>query len=148
MRGRYALVTGLIVTQLLLAQCGRPPLRVSSEAGAVVIDMQTLGEYPSDVGRVRLTDPSTNQVIWEVEGRDEPQLGRVRLQAGQNAAAIQDVRHGSYSVVIPSEGATFMLKPGVQYRLEVWGKDGKADTKREVEVVVGSSPGHGPAGGR
>src|SRR5215212_9411483 len=92
----------MVVMAIALLRCGRPPLRVTTESRSVVIDMQTLGEYPSDVTRVRLTDAASKRVVWEVKGRGESQLGRVQLSVGENAAVIADVRHGSYDVLAPA----------------------------------------------
>lgn len=96
----------LVVMAFTISRCGRPPLRVTTQPGTVVIDMQKLGEYPSDVARLRLTDAASNRIVWEVKGRGEPQLGRVQLSVGENTAAIADVRHGSYDVLAPAGAGT------------------------------------------
>jgi hypothetical protein len=128
----------MVVMAFALPRCGRPPLRVTTQPGTVVIDMQKLGEYPSDVARVRLTDAGSNRIVWEVKGRGEPQLGRVQLSVGENAAAIADVRHGSYDVLAPAGAGTFKLETGKRYVVEVWGKDNAPRTKRQAEFVVPS----------
>jgi hypothetical protein len=116
--------------------CGRPPLNVSTSARAVVIDMQTLGEYPTDVDRLRLTDATDKRVVWEVKGRDEPQLGRVTLSIGENGVAVADVRHGAYDVLAPAAANTFKIEARKRYIVEVWGKDDVSRTKRQVEFTV------------
>lgn len=116
--------------------CGRPPLRVSTDGQSVLIDMQTLGEYPSDVERLRLTDATDKRVVWEVKGRGEPQLGSIQLRVGENAVAISDVCHGTYDVLVPGGAGTFKLEAGKRYVVEVWGKDDRPRTKREAELIV------------
>ena len=136
---RRTAVALMVVMAFALLRCGRPPLRVTMRPGAVVIDMQTLGEYPSDVARVRLTDVASNRVVWEVKGRDEPQLGRVQLSVGENVAAISDVRHGSYDVLAPAGSGTFKLEAGKRYVVEVWGTDDATRAKRHAEFVAPST---------
>lgn len=126
----------IFVVAALVLGCGRPPLRVSAAERSVVIDMQTLGEYPSDVDRLRLTDATDKRVVWEVKGRGEPQLGRVTLNVGENAVAMPDVRHGTYEVIAPAGAGTFELVPGKRYVVEVWGKDDVPRTKRQVAFTA------------
>jgi len=38
-------------------------------------------------------DAARDEVVWEVKGRDEPQLGRVQLIVGENPVQITGVRH-------------------------------------------------------
>jgi hypothetical protein len=119
-----------------LLACGRPPLRISVQERCVVVDMQTLGEYPSDLARLRLTDASTKRVLWEVRGREEPQVGRVELYVGENPVQLGDVRHGVYDVIAPTNRSTFTLQPTTRYIIEVWGNDTKPRSKRQAEFVT------------
>jgi hypothetical protein len=121
---------------VLASSCGRPPVNVSSSAGAVVIDMRTFGEYATDVDRLRLTEAANKRVVWEVRGRNEPQLGRVTLKIGENGVALPDVRHGAYDVLTLSGTSTFKIEAGKRYVVEVWGKDDVARTKRRVEFTA------------
>jgi hypothetical protein len=125
----FALIT-------FLAACGRPPLSVSQEGQSIIIDMQSLGEYPSDVARLRIIDASQNQVVWDVRGRDGPQLGRVLLKVGENSVQPTGVRHGAYEVVAPAGKSTFTLTPGARYAVEAWGTDANPRTKRVAEFVT------------
>lgn len=106
---------------LFLSGCGRPPLRISQQRDVIVLDMQSLGEYPTDVTRVRLTDAATQRVVWEVVGSNDPQLGRIELRAGANPVTIEDVRHGTYRATVPA-GPVFTLARGRSYVVEVWGR--------------------------
>src|SRR5260370_34656726 len=92
-----------------LLACGRPALRISVQQRSVVVDMQTLGEFPSDLARLPLTDASTKRVLWEVRGRDQPQVGRVELYVGENPVQLGDVRHSVYDVIAPTNRSTFTL---------------------------------------
>ena len=128
-------VISLAVGFSLLA-CGRPPLRISVLERSVVVDMQTLGEYPSDVARLRLSDASTKHLLWEVRGRNEPEVGRIELRVGENPVQLGDVRHGVYDVLAPTNKSTFILEPATQYVIEVWGDDAEARSKRQAQFVT------------
>lgn len=132
--GRLAIVAAAAA----MLGCGRPPLRVTARENKVVIDLQTLGEYPSNVARLRLTDVATQKVVWELVGIGEPQIGRLELIVGENAAAASDVRHGRYDVVAPKGQTTFNLQPRRKYLIEAWGRDATAHTRSEAHF---STPG-------
>jgi hypothetical protein len=119
-----------------LVAWGRPPLSVSQQGQSIVIDMQSLGEYPSDVALLRIIDASQNQVVWEVKGRDEPQVGRVVLKVGENSVQVTDVRHGAYEAIAPVGKSTFTLVPGARYLVEAWGSDANPRTKRVAQFVT------------
>jgi hypothetical protein len=105
---------------VVLAACGRPPLRVIQHGTSITIDMQTLGEYPTDVARLRLIDASANCVLWDIKGCNDPQLGTIVLTVGTNDANVKDVRHGSYDVITPRNAKTFEIRPGTRYIVEAW----------------------------
>jgi hypothetical protein len=87
-----------------------------------LIDVQTLGEYPTTVNRIRLTEVSSGRVVFEVLPKDRtPQITTFPLAAGENSADILDAQHGTYRTVIPSAGRTFSLRPGEEYKLAMWG---------------------------
>ena len=130
MRGRFRgrLAAAAI---LLLAACGGPPLRLSSESSKIVVDLQKLGEYGSTVARLRITDVQENRVVWEIVGNDQPQLGQLHLYLGENSSMPNDVRHGDYRVVVPQHEKSFRLEPGKEYRVEAWRKDNAAHLRTE-----------------
>jgi len=47
--------------------CNRPSLDVLREGPFTIIDLQSLGEYPSDVQGIRLIEASRKEVVWEVK---------------------------------------------------------------------------------
>ena len=120
---------------VFVAACGRPPLSVSQKGQTVVIDMQSLGEYPSDLESLRLTD-AHNRVVWEIKGRNGPQIGAVALKVGENPVQVDDVRHGVYDVIVPRGQSTFTIEPGARYVVELWGRKGKRWTKRKAEFTA------------
>lgn len=125
----------LLAATVFIVAC-RPPLRVTQHGSSITVDAQTLGEYPSDVARLRVTDASTHRVIWEVKGHGDPQLGKFALNVGENPVVVDDTRHGAYDVVTPIGQQTFTLLGGGRYIIEAWGQDGNPLTKREAEFTT------------
>lgn len=113
-----------VLSCLFLGACsGRPPLHVKHDAGAVELNVETLGEYPTTIRRVRLSDVATRAVLWEIKATDgTPQVHRIRLRLGPNGGTFDDADGGKYSVVVPSAAASFLLRPSTAYVVEVWGE--------------------------
>jgi hypothetical protein len=54
-----------IVVLMLFAGCrSKPPLKIVGGDGSVVVDVQTLGEYPTSVSHARLTE-ANGPIVWE-----------------------------------------------------------------------------------
>lgn len=123
---------------LSVLACSRPPLHVVQDGSSIVIDLQSLGEYPSDVAGIRLIEHSRKEVVWEVNGRNSPRLGRIKLRVGKNSVLPSDIRHGQYEVVTPSGEQTFTIAPATRYVVEVWRSDASPHEKRIGEF---STPG-------
>jgi hypothetical protein len=126
------LLTILMLAAAALCGCsGKPPIRVSDTSGGVVVDVQSLGEYPTDVKKVRLSRANTGEVVWELNANETqgrvPQLARFPLYVGPNQAQIKDVLYGTYVIVVPRNRDTFSLQRGVQYELTVWGDSGRSN---------------------
>jgi hypothetical protein len=47
-----------MVASLIVFACGRSPLRVKQHERSIVLDMQSFGEYASDVARLQVIDAS------------------------------------------------------------------------------------------
>lgn len=109
----------VVATMAAVGSC-RPPLRITKNGGAVHIDVQTLGEYPTTVAKVRLLDATNDAVIWEVRARGGAQLSTFELKAGANPRAISHVAWGNMEAVTPQQ-PTFTIDPSRPYILEVWG---------------------------
>jgi len=120
MTARWMSVVG--VTVLLATGCEviRPPLRVTRDRDGVVIDVQSLGEHPTTVKRVRITDAATGRTVWDVVGASGFQFNTIVLHAGANKSDQPDFLRGTVKVITPNS-ATFILAPGTNYDVEVWG---------------------------
>ncbi|HEV7218682.1 MAG: hypothetical protein ACHP8A_15260 [Terriglobales bacterium] len=119
----YALVA-------LLAAVGcfkRPTLRLENTGSFVIVHVETLGEYPTTVRRIRVKDSSSGKVIFELLAESgTPQIYNFRLSAGENSIHVANPEHGFYRVVEPSGKNTFSLQSGVRYRLMIWGNEWSA----------------------
>lgn len=128
---RMFLTVVMLVTAALCGCSRKPPIRVNNTNGGVVVDVQSLGEYPTNVKKVRLTRANTGEVVWELNANEDqgrvPQLARFPLYVGPNQAQINDVLYGTYEVVAPKNRDAFSLQRGVQYELTVWGESGRSN---------------------
>ena len=114
---------GLLVLVLVLGLPGcasKPPVKVVSSPGKVIIDVQTLGEYPTTVRRVRLLDAA--QPIWEVRTKQgTPQIHTLSFVVGANPVKLASPDTGEYELMTPETGNTFQLKAGTNYTIQIWG---------------------------
>jgi hypothetical protein len=105
----------------------RPPLRLEQSGSSVIAHVETLGEYPTTVGRVRITEAASGKVVFEVAaskefaGKMAMQIHNFRLTAGENSTRAVEPEINPYTVVVPNGKNTFTLQPGVKYRLTLWG---------------------------
>ena len=120
------LAAGLVVLAgivVLVLRREAPPLRVSVTENYAVVDVSTLGEYPTTIKRVRLSDLNKHKVVWEVDsGGSTVQIHGFRLANGANPVNVQ-CDYGSFRVTQPS-AENFILHGNTNYRLEVWGSEG------------------------
>jgi hypothetical protein len=113
---------GAALVLVLVASIGRfvlqQPLGVASSNGVATIDVRNLGEYPSNVRRIRLSEAGTSRAVWELEAADGESfpLSTLVLRAGLNPSVPHDVKGAR--AVTPGT-ATFQLEPG-GYRVDLW----------------------------
>ena len=111
----------VLVTSWIALRRNAPPLGLVRTPAQVVVDVQTLGEYPTTVTRIRLTDLNHSTVVWEITADDgRAQIHTLTLNAGENPAKI-DADFGKYRVIIPERADHFSLRSGTKYRIELWG---------------------------
>jgi hypothetical protein len=116
-------VSSLLVLALTISlRSGRPYIKVTHDKSSVVIDVQTLGEYPTTVSHLRLKEVSSGNVVFELLPKDRvPQLTTFPLAVGNNSVDIVDAQFGTYGIAAPNIGSTFFLRPGADYDLSIWG---------------------------
>lgn len=104
-----------------------PPIRLEQSGNLLVVDVETLGEYQTTVGRVRITDDASGRVVLEESAKRglldkaAAQIHNFRLTLGENPTNVIEPESGSYEVIEPRGRNSFILQPGVKYRLRIWG---------------------------
>ncbi len=122
MRLLLCLVSPLVL--VILASCAKPPLEIRRTDSGVVLDLQTLGEYPTSVDRLRLVQIPEDILLWEVTvAAGTPQIWTINLVAGSNPShPRKGPVAGDWKVVYPETGNSFELERAVRYRVTVWGE--------------------------
>lgn len=111
-----------------------PPMHLALRDQEVTIDVATLGEYPTSVNRIRLSD-SNNQIVWEAVAQNgDAQIYSFVLKSGENPVEL-DADHGAYRVIAPRPANKFVLTAGARYRIELWGR-GKSFLGRRSAVFT------------
>jgi hypothetical protein len=102
-----------------------PKVKVQANRGTVAIDLQTLGEYPTTISHVRLSDKRNKATIWEIKTKSgTPQLHGLTFKLGENSVSLADPDTGTYTVLSPATSKVFQLERGGSYELEVWKREG------------------------
>jgi len=99
-----------------------PPLRVEQSGSTLTAHVETLGEYQTTVGRVRIQESQSGKIVYEsVAAQRAPQIFNFKLVGGENSTLLLGDDSDSYRVIEPHAGRTFTLQRGIRYRLTVWG---------------------------
>jgi hypothetical protein len=115
----------LVAALLALAGCLAVPFEVRVKGDVATIDVSTLGEYPTSVSRIRLSEASHQTVVWALD-----------LRVGDNPAALTRVFQGlRYRVVFPRGKSLFVLKRRALYRLEIWNSSGWRRSSQEFSFA-------------
>ncbi len=122
MRLFLCLASSLVL--VILASCTKPPLEIRRTDSGIVLDLQTLGEYPTSVDRLRLVRLPENTLVWEVAvAIGNPQVWTVSLVVGSNPSRPEaGPVAGDWEVIYPKNENSFELERAVRYRVSVWGE--------------------------
>jgi hypothetical protein len=111
----------------LLGFFHEPPLKIDQSGNFAIVNVETLGEYPTTIGRVRITDDASGRVVLEDAAKRElldkagAQIYNFRLAVGENSTNVVEPESGTYEVIEPCGRNSFILQQGVKYRLRIWG---------------------------
>lgn len=122
----------LLLTAVNLLACSRPYLSVEHRDGNIILDFQTLGEYPSSVRFLQIEKVDEKRIIWEVQAEEgNPQLWTVELRPGSNNANLNSqLFTGRLKITHPQGRSEFFLETGVKYRVIVRG-NGSGESSAE-----------------
>jgi hypothetical protein len=115
----------LVLLECFLLGCTpRPNLRLARSGDKIVVHVETLGEYPTFVKRIRLSDEDIGSTIFEALGTEKnSELYNITFSAGDNSIDLSVLGFDSYyRVLTPTAGKTFRVQPGKKYRLQMWGQ--------------------------
>jgi hypothetical protein len=136
---RPVAVFSLVFTCILVGCASRPSIRLTQTGDTVVVHVETLGEYPTTITRVRLTDRDTGDVVLELIAlfptESRSQIYEITLCAGQNNVAAVFPEYEAYRTVTPASKKSFTLKRGKKYLVEMWGKSSRA-SKAVIEFAA------------
>jgi len=116
----------LIVLGLSSVAYFATPFAIDVEGVQAKIDVSTLGEYPTSVSRIRLSERDSGKVLWELaSGQRVPQIWDFTLRMGLNPVELVDAaQNHMYQVVRPKGASSFELRKHVAYRVELWNQGG------------------------
>lgn len=134
------LLISLAALVFLACDLGLPRLHIEHGPGSATVHLESLGEYPTSVGRLLLTDVQSGQTIWDARrSAGTPQLWKISFQAGENSAQpVGVVGGGSFDIAIPQEAPSFSLEPERKYRLTVWSED--RHSLRTINFKISTDP--------
>jgi hypothetical protein len=117
---------------LSMAACLAVPCEIKAEGKAVRVDVSILGEYPTSVSRIRLSEERSHTVLWEIAaGTRVPQIWGFTLREGINPVEPVEAFQGRrYRIVRPQGQSWFVLRKRVPYRIEIWDESGWRLTSR------------------
>ncbi len=63
---RVSLLSVFSLALVNVLSCAKPPLEIRCTDSGIVLDLQTLGEYPTSVNRLRLVRLPERTLVWEI----------------------------------------------------------------------------------
>lgn len=113
---RSVVLLGLAFALGCTSGCLRPPLQLRVSAEEVTLDLQTLGEYPTAVQRILLSERESGLAVWELEAQSPiPQIWEVSLPLRQSGVPSVRLASGSYRILRPGPGLAIDLRSSVEY---------------------------------
>lgn len=96
-----------------------------------------MGEYPTSVSRIRLSEASHPAVVWEVvAGSRVPQIWGLDLRVGDNPVVLTNVFQGRrYRVLFPPGKSVFVLRRRARHCLEIWNSSGWHRSSQEFSFA-------------
>ena len=101
-----------------------PGVILSTQGDQVVVANVTLGEYFLGFDEVLIRDGSSGQAIWHARRDAGEEVSRLSFRNGLNKTPLR------WTLIEPKNSDTFILYPGVEYQLTVWGNNGFGATTK------------------
>ncbi len=128
---RFVILAAAVV---MLASCG-PPVHVEYGESGTVVRVESYGEYPTKVGRIRITD-ANGGIVLDLENYEKPpSLWRFLLKEGRNPIPLSLFPDWSdYEVRFPVDQDHFYLSQEVIYDIQICGTNN--DDCTEVSFFI------------
>ena len=98
-----------------------PRIRLERGAHSIFVDVQTFGEYPTTITRIRISDILNNSTVLDLRAQQNiVQIRSFSLVHGRNSAQFSTA-YGSWVTRYPINGDDFLLSSRTPYRVEIWG---------------------------
>jgi len=111
-----------------------PGVTLSTQGDHVIVSNMALGEYYLGFNEVMIQDGKSGQTIWHARQGTGEDIDSLSFRAGIN------VTPPRWVVINPKNSDTFVLSPGIEYGLMVWGNNGLSVTKWSGSLVVPNTP--------
>ena len=124
MKDFLAVMGGLLACLLAVALVAAvwwqtPTLRVDTDGSRAIAHMELMGEYPSNIRSIEISDVDRGVTLWRIESRgDFFQIHSVPLRVGANATDVQ-LFWGLERQIVPEAKPTFELAPRTAYRIRI-----------------------------
>ena|SRR6266850_2573777 len=106
---------------------GGPYVYIVSRTAEKTVDLHFLDEYCIGIAHIRLTDRSSDAIIWEVVAVENKDTGicSFKLHLGPNPVRVGQPPDYQFKVLHPAK-PFFYLQKGRKYELTIWGNNGAA----------------------
>ena len=130
LHGLSSLLVASVV--LLVVSCNwfAPPLKVyQSDDKVVVLDLQSLGEYPSRISEVEIRSVATGESVWKATAKEKSQLRKIILKAGEEPKLVGPGTRG-FDVDVSTSRLTGAMTSGEAYVVRVVAFSGRSRESR------------------
>jgi hypothetical protein len=118
-RQRTSAALALIAATTLSCAVPQPSISCNGP-NELVVHIETLGEYQTDVSWAELIDFHSAVTVWQIEARNGLQIDNFRFSPEQEVSSPPSVAHGDVDVVTPMS-SDLRLSPDEDYELLVKG---------------------------
>ena len=137
---RAVVLLGFLAALNLGCGAGIPSLRTEVDRDLVTVHFETLGEYPTGIGRIVLRDLESGRTVWEVRrSSGAPQLWKIELRLGENRTQQDPFGGGAFEVLVPQSASSFVLESRRPYALTRWTLSERRS--KTTQFAIGAFPG-------
>jgi hypothetical protein len=130
MRAVAFLIFGVVLASSM-SGCAKPSFTIHQKQQQVELDFRFLGEYPSSITRLRITEAASGRAIWDLAAEEGYlDVWTIQLRLGANSAAAPKSFNKAIRVIVPDGSDSFTLGADTEYRVEACEKRGHCAARR------------------